>query len=294
MLKKCFKNFLLPLYVFLVPVLGVAQDPNVKISAVFPSDPSIFTQGLEYHEGKLYQSSGLYQKSFIRVWDPETEQIFNQIEIEPSLFAEGITIINNQLYMVSWRENKCLVFDPETLEQLHTYYYNGEGWGLANNGSEIIMSNGTPEIVFRNPLDFSITRQITVTQNGNPIRNINELEYHDGYIYANIFMQNAIIIIDEDTGEIVKAVNFPVKQLMGETSQEQVLNGIARNPDTGNFLITGKLYPSFFEVDFTILELDEVDEKDTPASKTTSASQPTSQPTETQMEKSSPSGNANN
>lgn len=294
MMKNSFKNHLLILFIFLVPVLGIAQDPNVKISAVFPSDPSIFTQGLEYHQGKLYQSSGLYQKSFIRVWDPETEQIFNQIEIEPALFAEGITIIKNQLYMISWRENKCLVFDPETLEQLHTFYYNGEGWGLANNGTEIIMSNGTPEIVFRNPLDFSITRKITVTQNGNPIRNINELEYYDGYIYANIFMQNAIIIIDEDTGKIVKAVNFPVNQLMGETSQEQVLNGIAHNPDTGKFLITGKLYQNFFEVDFTILELDEEQNNTSSSSESKPGSQPTSKPADNQIEKSSASGTATN
>ena len=235
--------------------------------SVMTHDDNCFTQGLVIYENKLYESCGLYGKSSLRIVDLQTGKILKKVSIAAELFAEGLTAINNTLYMITWREKKLLMFDRETLELLDTKTYeshNGEGWGLTTDGQHLIMSDGTEYIDF---YEFPIAKngqqkmkKIREIKVYDPVTmrhliHVNELEYYEGYILANVWYKDVILQIHAHTGHI--AERYDLTQLYPKSSRSHkadCLNGIAYDPIEKNFLLTGKQWPKYYRVHFKAAE----------------------------------------
>jgi glutaminyl-peptide cyclotransferase len=211
-----------------------------------------YIQGFEFYKGILYESTGEYKFSSIKKIDPKTGKILLSKDLNP-YFAEGLTILNGNMFLLSYKEGIAHVFNPENFaEKSNSFTYEDEGWGLTNDGKSLIMSNGSEKIYYRNPITFNIEKEITVTYNGNPIEYINELEYVDGKIYANIYGIGKIIVINAASGVVeseIDASELDCSQLP-QTDREAVLNGIAYNLDSKTFYITGKRCPNIYEVTF--------------------------------------------
>ncbi len=210
-----------------------------------------FTQGFEFCGDILVEGTGLYGSSKIVKYDPESGVVFGEKVLEEEFFGEGITVLNGKIYQLTWLSEKCFVYDYKTLEQISEFTYTGEGWGLCNDGKELIMSNGSNTIYFRSPDDFRILRKINVVdKKGNSIRGINELEYVKGMIYANIFTQNIIISIDPATGNAVNIydVSELTETAININENSNVLNGIAYKD--GVFYLTGKNWSFIFLTKF--------------------------------------------
>lgn len=221
---------------------------NYQIIAQYPHDSNAFTQGLEIYNGNLYEGTGLYGSSTLRRVDLESGEIKKLIRLPEKYFGEGITVIDNKIYQLSWKENTAFVYDLK-FNLLKEFNYQGEGWGLANDGQNLIMSNGSEYLYFRDRYSFEINNEIRVHFKNKIIKNINELEYIDGYIYANIWQTDYIIKIDAENGEIVSYLdltNILNKDDYGE--EIDVLNGIAYDQKDDHLLVTGKLWPKIFRI----------------------------------------------
>lgn len=223
----------------------------VKEISSYPHLTSSFTQGLEFYKGELFEGTGDPNNtgaSYVTVVNPTTGEWGRKMGI-PGYFGEGITILNDKLYQLTYKTGKCFVYSPDKLEHLKEFSYPGEGWGLCNDGKQLIMSNGTEELSFRDPESFSITRTIQVYNNQGPVINLNELEYIDGMIYANVWMTNRVVVIDPKTGKVMKEIDASALAISGKGNGD-ALNGIARNPENGKIYITGKYWSKLFEVEF--------------------------------------------
>ncbi len=225
-------------------------EPSYTYQVVnkYPHDPTAFTQGLIYHDGVFYEGTGLRGESSLRIIEPETGEIIKHINLPPEYFGEGITILDQQVYQLTWREHTGIVYDHE-LNQLRTWSITGEGWGLTENGTHLIMSDGTSTLSIIDPETLTITKTITVTDNGEPITMINELEYIQGYIYANIWQTDQIAIIDPTTGMVASWIDLTgLKDQLDTKTGIDVLNGIAYDNETRKIYVTGKLWPNLFEI----------------------------------------------
>ena len=224
--------------VFSAAAISPVNKIYPRVLSKFQHDPDAFTQGLEYRNGKLYESTGMYDKSSIRVLDT-TGKILKKFSV-PGVFAEGCTVFNNKLYQLTWRENQCLVYSFPGLEIQRAYSYTGEGWGLTNDSKLLIMSNGSDTLYYRDSA-LVIKKKISVKINGTGLKNLNELEYARNHIFANVWFDNNIYEIDPLTGNVVRVIDCSemTKQEMVRTDQD-VLNGIAYDMSADNFFITGK------------------------------------------------------
>lgn len=220
-----------------------------EIVREFPHLTTNYTQGLEYYKGKLYESTGQRGQSILAEINPTTGQIIRKVDVPDYIFGEGITILNDLVYQITWEARKCFVYDVNTFEKKKEFQYFGEGWGLTNDGKHLIMSNGSSELVFRDPSTFDKVRSIHVFGTNQEYVSLNELEYHDGAIYANVYQENFILKIDPKTGKVLAKIDCLDVTRKGRGAGD-VLNGIAFNPKTGNFLLTGKNWPLMFEVRF--------------------------------------------
>jgi glutamine cyclotransferase len=169
--------------------------------------------------------------------------------LDATYFGEGITIFGNAIYQLTWQEQKCFIYNKESLQLEREVSYVGEGWGLCNDGKLLIMSNGTERLTFRNPKTFAVERTIEVYTHQGPVTNLNELEYADGLIYANVWMTNKVAVIDPMSGKVLAEIDATDLVLEGKQSGD-VLNGIAYNPTTKKWYMTGKNWPKLFEVMF--------------------------------------------
>jgi len=224
------------------------KDTTYRVVNTYPHDQEAFTQGLIYHDGELFEGTGLYERSSLRRVDLETGEVLQIIDLPPDVFGEGITILDDRIYMLTWREWTCYVYDLD-FELQETFSYPTEGWGLTNNGNYLIMSDGSSKLRLINPDTFQVTKTITVSYNGKPVDNLNELEYVDGIIYANIWLTDQIALIDAMSGNVIDFIDFSSLKDELDTDQIDVLNGIAYNPEKDTFYITGKLWPMIFEVE---------------------------------------------
>lgn len=233
----------------LVRVLSDIEPSKLQASVVksFTHNSTSFTQGLEFSDGQLYESTGQKGQSFIAKVKLESGAIENKIGLDANYFGEGITILNDKIYQLTWQENKCFVYDKNSLQLRSDYTYTGEGWGICNDGKSLIMSNGTETITFRDPDNFQIQRTIEVYDQGGPIIRLNELEYIDGKIYANVWQADAIVVIDPATGKVLSIIDCTAVAAAGRGSGE-VLNGIAYNPATKKMYLTGKNWSNLLEV----------------------------------------------
>jgi glutamine cyclotransferase len=218
-----------------------------RIISSFKHDPEAFTQGLEYRDGRLYESTGLYGNSSLRVLDTTGEILKNTFV--PGIFAEGCTILGKSLYQLTWKETQCLVYSFPELEIKKVRTYSGEGWGLTNNKKNIIMSNGSDTIYFRDTA-FAVTKKIAVKTNGVPLKNLNELEYARNNLFANVWYDNNIYEINLLSGDVIRIIdcNGIIQQEKVESDQN-VLNGIAYVTSSDKFFITGKNWKHIYLVD---------------------------------------------
>jgi glutamine cyclotransferase len=224
-----------------------------EVLSVWPHDPNAFTEGLLWYNGFLYESSGRYGQSNLRKLDPQTGLVLLQIDNPTSVFGEGIALDGSRIFQLTWRENIGYVYDLNTLAQMETISYEGEGWGLCFDGQSFFMSNGSAFIYERDPKTFAVLRIVQVIQNGEPIGKLNELECVGDLIYANVWITNNILRINKTTGEVtgvVDASGLLSPEEITQIGSEGVLNGIAYDPKDNVFLITGKLWPKLFEVKF--------------------------------------------
>jgi glutamine cyclotransferase len=229
------------------PNTVLPQYTKAVIINTYPHDVQAFTQGLLLHEGKLLESTGQYGQSSLRRVDITSGRVEQKTRLQAHLFGEGITLLNGKIYMITWQSERGFVFEPKNLMQIGEFYYKGEGWGLTDDGTHLILSNGTNILQFLDPNTFKVVRQVSVFDKSNPVMQLNELEYINGEIFANIWMSDMIVRINPETGEIVGWVDaselFPQRN-----SQADVLNGIAFNKETETFYLTGKNWSKLFEV----------------------------------------------
>lgn len=211
-------------------------------------DMRSYTQGIELHNGILYESAGQYGESTIRKVNPTTGSVLKSVPLAKEYFAEGLTVFNGKIYQLTWKEGICFVYDMDLnlLKKINFRSANGEGWGLCNNGKSIIISDGSNKLTYVNPETFAVEKIISVYAGANEVQYLNELEYVDGYIYANIYTTNQIAKIEAKTGKVVAVSDL--SSLKNENQDGEVLNGIAFNPSNGHFFITGKYWKKMYEV----------------------------------------------
>jgi glutamine cyclotransferase len=237
---------------------GVAATPakgakapvyGYEVVNKWPHDPQAFTQGLIFNEGVLLESTGQEGRSSLRRVELKTGKVLKKIDVPRQYFAEGLTLLGGKIYQLTWQHKKGFIYDPETFQQVGEFKYDGEGWGLTNDGESLILSDGTNQIRFIDPKTFEVRRTINVHEGGQPLREINELEYLKGEIYANVWHKNWIARINPQTGDIVGWVDLKGLLAPGEVSDEEaVLNGIAYDEAGDRLFVTGKLWPRLFEI----------------------------------------------
>ena len=232
------------------------KELSYQIVAERSHKPSLFTQGLFLKDDHFYESSGLYAKSSIvsypveepaSAWAKLSAPFTHKQTIPDRYFAEGLTLHNNKIYVITWQEETLFVFDAEHFNLLKTLSYKGEGWGLTSDGKYLIRSDGSENLFFHDAENFAQQKILPVTINTQPIRNINELEYIEGFIWANIWHENRIIKIDPATGNVVGNLDLsPIIKQLNLKDSESVLNGIAYDASKKALWITGKQWPKMF------------------------------------------------
>ena len=222
-----------------------------KVLNVYPHDADDFTEGLVYHNGFLYESSGLYGNSSLRRVDLGTGQVLQIYDLSAQYFGEGITIVNNTIIQLTWQNNTGFVYNLASFRFLQNFSYPTEGWGLTNNGSQLIMSDGTANLFFLNPQTFQRTGEITVHDGSTPIVNLNSLDYINGSIFANVWLTNRIAIINPGTGQVTAWIDLTgIENMTGCHCDvgNDVLNGIAYDAQSNRLFVTGKMWPNLFEI----------------------------------------------
>lgn len=221
---------------------------KIQIVNEFPHDVTSYTQGLFFYGGEMYESTGLNGKSTFRKVDIKTGKPLYRLDFDKKYFLEGSVEKDGNIYMLTWMNGVAFVYDAETLEYKSTFSYPREGWGLTTDGKSLIASDGTANLYFMDD-SFKTGRKLTVKLNGRPVRDLNELEYIDGKIWANVYLTDMIVIIDPADGNVTGIVDC--SGLLPEnlrTEDTDVLNGIARNPVDGKLYLTGKNWSRLYEV----------------------------------------------
>lgn len=222
-----------------------------EIINTYPHDITSYTQGLEFYQDTLYESSGQYTESKLRKLDYKTGKVLKELKLEDRYFAEGLTILNDKIYQLTWQENTGFVYDVNSFKVLNTFKYNQskEGWGLCNDGNMLYKSDGTEKIYTLNAETQAEINHIQVFTDKGKIGQLNELEWIDGNIYANIYQRNGVVIINPENGATKAVIDFSsLKEKVTQHSKLDVLNGIAYNPKTNTIFVTGKRWDKLFEV----------------------------------------------
>lgn len=222
----------------------------------YPHDPTAFTEGLEFKDGFLYESTGNYGMSDVRKVDLETGKVLRSKKMDGRYFGEGLTILNGKMYQLTYREGKGFVYDFNTLKEEKTFAFNApEGWGMINNGTNLIFDDGSNMLHFIDPATFKEVKRLAVTDEHGPVNNINELELINGFIYANVWQTDWILKIDTATGHVVGRADLSnlrqrigIPPLSGRPNAPDVLNGIAYDAKGNRIFITGKNWPKLLEI----------------------------------------------
>jgi len=228
------------------------QVPTYGFEVVnaWPHDRGSFTQGLVFHDGALIESAGQYGESSLRRVELETGRVLQKRDVPPQYFAEGATLFGGKIYQLTWQNRLGFVYDPQTFESAGTFRYDGEGWGLTHDGESLILSDGSNQLRFIDPTTFAVRRTVGVYDRGRPVRELNELEFVKGEIYANVWHSDRIARIDPRTGRVTGWIDLagllPASERGGDT--DAVLNGIAYDERGDRLFVTGKLWPKLFEI----------------------------------------------
>lgn len=229
---------------------GRAPIDTFRVVKSYPHDPAAYTQGLIYLDGFLFESTGLNGQSTLRKVELETGEVVQQHRLDAAYFAEGLAEWNGQLVQLTWRSNVAFVYDLASFSLRRTLRYTGEGWGLTRDQEGFILSDGTNQLRFLHPDTFREVRRLTVTDGGVPVRDLNELEYVRGEVYANVWRTDRIARISPQTGRVVGWIDLRGLMAAGyRLDPAAVLNGIAYDAATNRLFVTGKLWPRLFEIE---------------------------------------------
>jgi glutamine cyclotransferase len=221
-----------------------------KVVKIYPHDRRSYTQGLVYEDGFLYEGTGLYGQSAIYKRDFQTGKTIKMLRLPEKYFGEGITIFGDKLIQLTWQSNVGFVYKKDTFTPLSEFKYPMEGWGLTHDGKRLILSDGTPTLRFLDPNTYAETGRIEVRDQGRPVESINELEFIDGSVYANIWRTDQIAIIDPKTGRVTGWIDLAgLYAFPADDQDDRVLNGIAYLPKTKHLLVTGKCWPTLYEIE---------------------------------------------
>lgn len=224
---------------------------SYTIVNTYPHDTSAYTQGLEFYNGVLYEGTGQYGESTLRKTDYKTGRVDLKVDLEPQFFGEGITFLNDKIYQLTWQENTAFVYDAKTLrkEKQFVYYQKMEGWGLTNDGKNLFMTDSSERIHIIDPNTFQEVDYVNVYSLATKITSVNELEWVDGKIYGNVYQKDAIAVINPKTGAVEGILNLAdLEAKITKLPDTDVLNGIAYNPATKTFFVTGKNWDKMFEI----------------------------------------------
>jgi glutamine cyclotransferase len=231
----------------LQPTVG----PGYVVVDEFPHDPQAYTQGFDFQGARLYEGTGLNGRSSLRRVDLETGDVLKQVDLADKFFGEGIVVLGKRIYQLTWQNGRAFVYDRRTFKRIRRFSYEGEGWGLTHDGRRLIMSDGTATIEFRDPATFEVLDQIEVTEDGEPVTMLNELEWVEGEIFANVWQTNDVVRIDPETGEVTGKLDLtPLKE---QQQDGEVTNGIAYMETEDRLFVTGKLWSSVYEIELTDL-----------------------------------------
>ena len=222
---------------------------RVEVIKRYPHQKDAFTQGLLWHDGRIYESTGGKGESSLREVELATGEVVRRLDSDPKVFAEGLALVGDLLYQITWRDGRAFVLRRADFEPVREHTYGGEGWGLCHDGELLVMSDGSDQLVFRDPDSFAIRHAVRVTLEGAPVTRLNELECVDGAVWANIWREERIVRIDPRDGRVTAVVDASGLLTAAERRGTDVLNGIAWMPETGHFLLTGKRWPWLFEVE---------------------------------------------
>jgi len=227
----------------------VPENKKATIVNVYPHAKTSYTQGLEFYKGQLFEGTGQYNQSILAEVDLETGEKIREHALDDRIFGEGITILNDTIYQITYRASQCYVYDMD-FNQLTTYDYYGEGWGLCNDSLHIIMTNGSSTIVWRDRKTFEIVKELSVFDNQTEVVNLNEMELINGDLYINIYQENKIAQADTSSGKVIAYIDCHDLAIDASELGNDVLNGIAHNPETGKTYMTGKWWSKLYEVTF--------------------------------------------
>ncbi len=221
-----------------------------EIVNTYPHDSGAFTQGLVYHQGQLYESTGLEGQSSLRRVELETGRVLRKVDLPRPYFCEGLVLFDNKFIQLTWLNGVAFQYDFNSFEQIGSFRYPGEGWGITHDGKELIMSDGTADIRFLDPSNFQEKRRVTVTDRGRTINRLNELEYIKGEIWANVWYTDRVARIHPATGNVIGWVDLSglLKPEDTQGLHADVLNGIAYDAERDRIFVTGKQWPKLFEI----------------------------------------------
>jgi glutamine cyclotransferase len=226
---------------------GSGPVSGYRIERVYPHDPNAFTQGLQYVDGFLYETTGLNGRSSLRKVKLETGEVLQKRDLPAKYFGEGFTVWRSSIIQLTWQSEIAFVYDKATFEPRGQFSYVGEGWGLTHDGTSLIMSDGSERLRFLDPVTFAERRRLPVSANGTPVRHLNELEVVKGEILANIWQSDYLARI-APTGRVTGWINLNGLLPPAERAGVDVLNGIAHDPERDRLFVTGKLWPKLFEI----------------------------------------------
>ena len=228
----------------------VVRTLRVEVVRTLPHDQDAYTQGLVWWNNQLFESAGRRDRSSLRRLDPRTGEVQQRYEVAPEYWAEGLALVDDRLFQITYTLEQALTYDRDSFTPGETLGYDGEGWGLCYDGTRLVMSDGTDRLTFRDPTTFDAIGHQTVRLRGQPLRNLNELECADGTVYANVHTRNFLVRIDPATGRVTDYID--ASGLLSDEARRgtDYLNGMAYDPTAGTFYLTGKLWPTMFEVRF--------------------------------------------
>ena len=233
----------------LVSCQGKVKNYRLNVIKEYPHDTSSYTQGLFFHDGTLYESTGQMGESTMRIVDLESGNPLRKLSFADKYFIEGSVILDDELFILSWMNKEAFIYDASTMEYKQTYSYPREGWGLTTDGKNLIASDGSANLYFLD-MRFNVQKIVSVTLDDKPLKLLNELEWIDGKIWANIYMTDNIAIINPRTGNVEGMIDCSgLLDRKLRTPRTDVLNGIAYNPEDGKIYLTGKYWPKMFEIE---------------------------------------------
>lgn len=236
----------------IVSVIPPPVQMSYSLLKVYPHDTAAFTQGLQFVHGFFYEGTGEYGRSNLRKTDIQTGKVLQKHDLSNELFGEGVTVLDNKIYQITWQNKKGFVYNMTDFKLIREFFYPTDGWGITNDGTYLIMSDGSSNIYYMDPLTFKEIRRISVQDNAGLKNNLNELEFIKGFIYANVWQTDEILKIDTSSGNVVGRLDMSgLKKSYPELIDEnnnKVLNGIAWDSSSNRLFITGKNWPKLFEI----------------------------------------------